>query len=95
LPLADDFRLGVARANFTEAQPRDFDQQGKDWVHKTTGERFRIVGFEPAMSENPVDTGVTMFMVTEDGHLAYLRPVGVEGRSRSVLQGTVGVVDNP
>jgi hypothetical protein len=93
LPLADEHRLKVARANFPEAQPEDFEQQGKDWVERATGVRHRIVGFDPSLSEDPRDTGVTTFFVTEDGHLAYLRPVGVEGRSRSVVQGNVGVVD--
>ena len=75
---ADDHRLRVARASFLEASAEDFTQEGKDWVNRDTGERHRLVLFDPAMSEDPRDTGVTTFFVTGDGYLAYLRPVGTE-----------------
>jgi hypothetical protein len=47
------------------------------------------------MADDPRDSGCSTFFVTEDGHLAYLRPLGVEGRSRNVVQGSVGAVVKP
>lgn len=92
---ADDRRLALARQHFTEAHAEDFKQEGRDWVHRDTGERFRLVGFDPSLSEFPPDTGVSTFFVTGDGYLVYLRPVDAESRSKTVQRGSVGVVSRP
>jgi hypothetical protein len=95
LARADAHRLAVARANFPETTAEQYEQRGKDWIDRTTGVPHRIVLFDPAMADDPRDSGCSTFFVTEDGHLAYLRPLGVEGRSRNVVQGSVGAVVKP
>jgi hypothetical protein len=90
---ADDHRLKVARQYFTEVRAEDFDQQRKDWVDRATGEHYRLVGFDPTLSEHPADTGVTSFFITGDGYLGYLRPLGSQGRSKTVVMGEVGGVE--
>lgn len=94
LTRVDERRLQVARQHFTEAGAADFDQEGKDWVDRHTGVRHRLVYFDPTLSDDPRETGVTTFFVTADEHLVYLRPVGSEGHAKRVVQGTVGVVDS-
>ena len=89
---ADDRRLTVARQHFTEVRAEQYEQEGKDWVDRTTGERFRIVAFDPTLSDFPPDTGVDRFFVTWDGFMVYLRAVDAVGRSQTVVQGTVGAV---
>ncbi len=86
---ADDHRLRMARRNFTEATAEDFLTEGRYATDKVTGTRYRIVRFDPALSEDPTATGVTVFYVA-DGWLVYLRPVDATSRTRSVEMGTVG-----
>jgi hypothetical protein len=88
LPVADEHRLAVARANFVESHPEDFVQEGKDWIDRA-GVRHRLVLFDPAMADDPRDSGVSTFFITEDNHLVYLRPVGVESRGRNVVVGAL------
>jgi hypothetical protein len=89
---ADDHRLTIARQYFREVNERDYEHQGKNWVNRATGEHLRRVRFDPSLSEDPATTCVTVFFITHDGYLLYLRPVGTESRSKTVVQGSVGVV---
>ena len=83
----------MARQNFIEAAQDDFDRGGRDFIDRTSGKRYRLVRFDPTLSEDPRgDTGVELFYVTDDDWLVYLKPVGATGRSRTVNLGTVGAV---
>jgi hypothetical protein len=90
LTRADEHRLKVARQSFVEARAEDFEQQGKDWVDRATGERYHLVHFDPTLSDHPPDTGVTRFIHTSDDHLVYLRPVNTDSRGKTVVMGAVG-----
>ncbi len=42
--------------------------------------------------EDPKDSAIELFYVTDDGWIVYLRPRGSRGRSRTVTLGSVGAV---
>ena len=47
---ADEYRLKIARQNFIAADVGDFDRNGKDFVDRASGKRYRLVKFDPTMS---------------------------------------------
>ena len=87
---ADEWRLRQAREHFIEANADDFGQVGKDFIVKVTGKAYRIVLSDPTTSDDPKDSGIEVFFVTWDQRLAYLKPLGSEGRTRSVPVGNLG-----
>ncbi len=91
LARVDEHRLRISRQHFLEANAEDFDHEGKDWVDRATGKRYRLVMSDPTLSEHPTDTGAELFFVSGEW-LVYLRPRGATGRSRSVAVGSVGLM---
>jgi len=90
---ADDRRLALAQQNFHEVRPEDFTVDGRVFTDDATGLRYRVVTADPTLQEDPRDTGIDRFFVTWDGYLVYLRPEDSQGRSKSVVMGSVGAVE--
>ena len=86
---ADEWRLRQARQHFIEVDADDFRQEGKDFIDKA-GKTFRIALSDPTVSDDPRDSGVEVFFVTWDQRLAYLKPRGSEGRTKSAFVGNLG-----
>ena len=82
---ADEWRLRQARQHFIEVDADDFRQEGKDFIDKE-GKTYRIVLSDPTVSDDPRDSGVELFFVTWDKRLAYLKPRGSEGRTKSAFR---------
>ena len=84
LARVDEHRLRISRQHFLEANAEDFDHEGKDWVDRATGKRYRLVMSDPTLSEHPTDTGAELFFVSvRVARLTYGRAALQAGAGRS------------
>ena len=79
---ADPWRLRQARRHFIEARADDFVKEERDFVDRATGRRYRLERSDPTLGEDPKVSGVEVFYA-DDGWIAYLKPVGSVGHSKS------------